>query len=336
MLVPDHRQVHRGRHALRPGRIPWAGWKDIAYRVVREVLRDNLYLVAAGVAFYWVLALFPALAVVVSAYGLVSDPLQVQQQLVAMSQVLPGATVKVIGDELHTLATAPATALSLGAIISTLISLVTAMWGTMALMTALNIVYDERETRSFFRLYGLALLLTAGALLFSVFALLLVAAAPAYLQVAGNTASGLVEFMINIGRWPMLATVMIVALAALYRYGPSRRHAKWRWISTGAVLGTLLWLLASAVFSLYVSEFQTYNKTYGSLAAFVVLLMWFYITAYVILLSAEIDAEIEHQTTIDSTVGPDRPMGERGAYVADTVGKTAVKAPPEQAQQDSD
>ncbi len=334
--MPDHRQAGRGRHARRPGRIPWAGWKDIAHRVVREILRDNLYLVAAGVAFYWLLALFPALAVVVSAYGLISDPLQVQQQLVAMSQVLPGATVQVIGDELRTLATAPATALSLGAVIGTLISLITAMWGTMALMTALNIVYDERETRSFFRLYGLALLLTAGALLFSVFALLLVAAAPAYLQVAGNAVSHLVQFMINIGRWPILATVMIAALAVLYRYGPSRRHAKWRWISVGAVLGTLLWLLASAAFSLYVSEFQTYNKTYGSLAAFVVLLMWFYITAYVILLSAEIDAEIEHQTTVDSTVGPDRPMGERGAFVADTVGKAAGKTSSEATERHPD
>ncbi len=334
--MPDHRHADRGRHARRPAKIPWAGWKDIAYRVVGEVLRDNLYLVAAGVAFYWLLALFPALAVVVSAYGLVSDPLQVQQQLVAMSQVLPGATVQVIGDELHALATAPATALGLGAIIGTVISLVTAMWGTMALMTALNIVYDERETRSFFMLYGLALLLTAGALLFSVFALLLVAAAPAYLQVAGNTVSRLVQFMINIGRWPMLAAVMIAALAALYRYGPSRRHAKWRWISVGAVLGTLLWLLASAAFSLYVSEFQTYNKTYGSLAAFVVLLMWFYITAYVILLSAEIDAEIEHQTTVDSTVGPDRPMGERGAFVADTVGKAAGKTSSEATERHPD
>ncbi|HKK14449.1 MAG TPA: YihY/virulence factor BrkB family protein [Gammaproteobacteria bacterium] len=315
-----------GRGANGPAQIPAPGWRDVALRVLREMSRDNLFLVAAGVAYYWLLAVFPALALLLSVYGLASDPHQVARQLTTLSAILPGTMITIVGGQMEKLAGAPGPALGIGVVVGALVALVSAMWGTAALMTALNIVYDESERRSLVRLYGVALALTVAALLLAVLALLLIVAAPAVLAAIPRigTAGG-VAWVVGGLRWPVLAVAMMVFLALAFRYGPSRARAKWRWISWGAVLATGLWLVASWLFSFYVSHFASFNKTYGSLGALVIFLVWFYVSAYVILLAAEVDAEVEHQTGVDTTVGPDRPMGERGAYVADTLGPGADK-----------
>jgi len=314
----------RGRAAKWPMQIPLLGWKDVGYRVWREMSRDNLYLVAAGVAYYWLLAIFPTLALLLSVYGLVSDPSEVDRQLDAMGAILPHRIVAILGGQMAALAKAPGSALGIGVVAGSLTALVSAVWGTAALMTALNIVYDETERRSTLRLYGVALALTVVALLLAVLALLLIVAAPAVVAALPRISTqAIMPVFTGALRWPVLAVAMMAFFAVAFRYGPCRNKAKWRWISWGAVLGTLLWVAASWLFSVYVAHVASFNKTYGSLGALVVFLMWFYVSAYVILLGAEVDAEMEHQTGVDSTVGPDRPMGERGAHMADTLGETA-------------
>jgi len=300
------------------------GWKDVGYRVWREMSRDNLYLVAAGVAYYWLLAIFPTVALLLSVYGLVSDPSEVDRQLDAMGAILPDRIVAVLGGQMAALAKASGPALGIGVVVGSLTALLSAVWGTAALMTALNIVYDETERRSTLRLYGVALVLTVIALLLAVLALLLIVAVPAVVAALPRISTqAIMPMFTGALRWPVLAVAMMAFFALAFRYGPCRNKAKWRWISWGAVLGTLLWVAASWLFSVYVSHVASFNKTYGSLGALVVFLVWFYVSAYVILLGAEVDAEMEHQTRVDSTVGPDRPMGERGAHMADTLGESA-------------
>ena len=310
----------RGRAATRPTQIPTKGWRDILLRVKDEVSQDNVSIVSAGVAFYALLAIFPALAALVSIYGLWADPAQIQQQLATVDTILPNQAREILNNQLSKVAGQGYTALSLGVIGGVLLALWSATKGTKALMTALNIVNDEEEKRSFLKLNAVALSLTLGAILFAIIALALIVALPALL---GNL--GLQEYArlwVAGLRWPLLALAVIVALAVLYRYGPSRDEPRWRWVSWGAVAATVLWLIGSALFSFYVSHFGSYNETYGSLSAVIILLMWFYLTAFVVLLSAELNAEMEHQTVKDTTEGEPRPMGERAAYVADTVGKT--------------
>lgn len=314
----DHDAGH-GRHADRPGAIPKQGWGDILVRVKNEISADNLSMIAAGVAFYGLLAIFPALAALISIYGLIADPTQVQQQISGLDQMLPAEARNILNEQLQAIASQPQTALSVGVGISILFALWSAAKGVTSLMTALNIVYDEQETRSFFKFNGLALLLTLGAILTSVIAIALIVALPALL---GNLGLGdLTRTLLDWLRWPLLIVFFMAALAVLYRYGPDRRKPQWRWVSWGAGLATLLWIIGSALFSYYVANFGSYNETYGSVGAVVILLMWFYLSAFIILIGAELNAEMEHQTAQDSTAGPDRPLGQRGARMADTLGE---------------
>ncbi|MAM87371.1 MAG: hypothetical protein CME36_08695 [unclassified Hahellaceae] len=310
----------RGRTARSPLQIPLKGWRDILIRVVSETLKDNLGLVSAGVAFYFLLAVFPSIAAFVSIYGLIYDPADAQQQVSSMMGLLPEEARKLMLDQMQALTGGSQKALGIGAVVSILLALVSAMRGTMALMIALNIVYEERETRNFIMLRLVAFALTIASVLFIIIALALVAALPAVLQQIGF--GSWVATAFSLARWPLLALLFIIILSTMYRLGPSREKAKWRWVTMGSVVATLLWLCGSALFSWYVSGFANYNETYGSLGAVVILLMWFYVTAYIILIGGELNSELEHQTGEDSTISPEQPMGQRGAHVADTLGKT--------------
>lgn len=314
---------NRGREATRPREIGAPGWKDVLKRVRREMKHDNLTIVAAGVAFYAFLALFPALAAVVSIYGLVADPHEAQRQLMELSRILPSGVQDITGDQLQRLASSPQSAMSWGLVLGLLLTLWSANKGMSGLVQALNIVYDEEERRGFFKLNAMTLMLTLGAVVSVVVAIALVAIAPAVLGMVGL--SGVARVAISILRWPLLAALVLFGLAVVYRFGPSRERAKWRWVSPGALVATVGWLIVSIGFSLYVANFDNYNETYGALGAVAILLMWFFLSAYVILVGAELNAEAEHQTRQDSTTGPPEAMGERGAYDADTLGESPAK-----------
>ena len=312
-------QAARGRAADTPREIPAAGWRDVLWRVKDAMSKDNLSLVAAGVAFYALLAIFPAIAALVSIYGLLADPQTVEQQLAATSQVLPEDARSIIEEQLTRVTAGASAALSLGAIVSLLLALWSANKGTQSLITALNIVYHEEEKRSFVWLTLISLGLTLGIILFLIIGLAAIAVMPALF---GNL--GLPEDIRRLAswlRWPILGIGFVIALSVFYRLAPSRDEARWRWVSWGAVLATVLWLIGSALFSWYVANFGSYNETYGSIGAVVVLMVWFWLSALIVLLGAELNAEMEHQTERDTTRGPERPMGERGAYVADTGGE---------------
>lgn len=309
----------RGRGAERPSEIPRRGWRDVLRRVWQESSRDNVDIVAAGVAFYAFIAVPPLLAAVVSIYGLVVDPARVGQQLEQLSQVLPEQARQVVGDQLKQVASSSGAALGLSFAIALALSLWGSMKATKALMTACNVAYDEEERRGVVRFNGVALLLTLGTILFLGVSLLLVAVAPAVVGLVGL--GGATRAAIEVARWAALAILVLGSLALLYRFAPSRRGPRWRWVTWGSAAATAMWLAASALFSVYVSNFGSYDETYGSLGAIVVLLFWLWITAYVIMLGAELNAELEHQTARDTTHGPARPMGDRGAYVADTLGQ---------------
>lgn len=310
----------RGREASRPGEIPSRGWLDIAKRVKRQIKEDKLSIIAAGVAFYGLLAVFPGLVALVGIYGLLADPAQIERQMSAVSAMLPPQAAEVLVTQLHDLASTDRTALGFGAIAGLLLALWSASAAVRTLMEALNVVYDEEESRGFIRFYGTALLLTLAGIVGVILAIGLVVALPAVLGLAGL--SSVVDILVRIVRWPVLALLAIVGFAVLYRYGPSSREPRWRWVSWGAIVAVALWIVGSALFSLYVTRFGNYNETYGAAGAVVILLMWFLLSSYAILIGAEINAATERQTRKDTTAGGDKPMGRRGAYVADTVGES--------------
>ncbi|MFA7094958.1 MAG: YihY/virulence factor BrkB family protein [Gammaproteobacteria bacterium] len=312
-------EIERGRLAERPQEIPARGWRDIALRAKDKVSATNLSLAAAGVAFYGLLSIFPALAAGVSIYGLVADPVSIEQQISTLSGVLPKEALGIITGQLHRIAATSSNALSVGLVISVLFALWSASSGVKALMTALNVTYDEPEKRGFLRLNATALLLTLGAIVFAVLSLGLVVALPALLGSLGL--GDVARIAVSVLRWPLLAGAVMIGLAVLYRYAPSRDEPRWSWVSPGAILATVLWIIVSGLFSFYVSNFGNYNETYGSIGAVVILLMWLYLTAFIVLVSAALNAEMEHQTEADTTEGAPRPMGARSARMADTLGK---------------
>ena len=305
----------RGRQAQRPRQIPPKGWKDIARRTAKEVKQDQVPLLAAGVAFYALLSLFPAIIAAVSIYGLVADPETVRGQLDRLTQLLSPDTASILGQQIRQVTAGAGGALGLATVLGILTALWSASSGMKALITGVNMAYDETETRKFVKLRGLALLLTLGAMVLMGVALVLIVAFPA-LTSDWPTA---LRWTASILRWLLLAALLIVGLAVLYRYAPDRDEPRWSWVSWGSGIATVLWVLASIGFSFYVSLFGNYNKTYGALAGIIILLFWLYLSAFVVLLGAELNAEMELQTARDTTAGPERPMGERDAHAADHV-----------------
>ena len=307
----------RGRSATSPRQMPLRGWIDVAKRVKAEARQDNLTLVSAGIAFYALLSLAPALAAMVSIYGLVSDPADVARQINDLSSTMPAEARQILEDQLTAVAGASGASLSFGVVFGILV----AFWGASSamnqLLVALSLVYDEEETRGPVKLRGMAIGLTVGAIVFLVAVVGLIAVIPAWL--ASSPVGDASATAMQVLRWPLLLVLMLAALAFLYQIGPDRDRPRFRWVSPGAIAATVLWLLASAAFSFYAGHFGSYNETYGAMGAIVVLMLWLLITSLCVLIGAEVNAELEHQTTADSTVGPSRPMGRRGAEVADTV-----------------
>jgi membrane protein len=308
-----------GRSAERPSEIPRRGWWDILKRVAGGISEKNLSLAAAGSAYYAFLAIPSALTALIALYGLAFNPTDVEGQVAAMRGVMPQQAIQLVSEQLKTLTSHSAQTLGASLIISLLVALWGSLWSTTSMMSALNMAYGEEEKRSTVRYYLTALALTTAAIAFAVVALALIAVLPA--------AIGMLPFgefdkwVAIIVRWPLLIVLVLFALAFLYRYAPSREEPKWRWVSWGAVTAALLWIVGSVLFSVYVADFATYNKTYGSLGAVVVLLVWLYVSSYAVLFGAELNAEIEHQTARDSTTGSEKPMGRRGAQMADTLGR---------------
>lgn len=315
----DHFEEGRGREAPSLWKIPKAGWLDVLVRVKGNFKKDNLAIVGAGVAFYAFLAFVPALAAVIALYAFVADPAQAQEHVRMLSTVLPAQVIPLLEQQVGRMASNEQGA-GWGALIAVLFALWGSARGIKGLMKGLNVAYHEGEERNLFKLNLVALGLTFAAIITSILLFALVAILPGVLRFLGLGAVG--EFLIQAARWLVLPILFMALLTAVYRYGPDRRDARLRWLSPGAVLSTFLWVVASIGFSLYVSNFGNYDATYGALGAVVVFMLWLFLSAFVILLGAEVNSELERQTRLDSTVGEARPMGERGAYSADTLGKS--------------
>ena len=300
-----------------PGDIPKGGWLQIVKRAWGESKKDQVPLLAAGVAFFSFLSLFPAMIAAVMVYGLVADPKTVAEQTEAITDAMPDDAASLVTGQLETIASSPQQGLGFGLVVALALALWSAAGGVGNVLTAINIAYDEEETRGFVKRKALALGLTFGAILFVAAAIGLVAVAPVLLQAV--VPSGASYWLLQIARWVLLVVIVSVVLAVLYRVAPDRDAPQFQWVSVGAVVATVIWLIASFGFSLYVNNFGSYGKTYGALAGVVVLLLWLWITNFVVLLGAEINSESEKQTVKDTTVGEPRPMGERDAVKADVA-----------------
>jgi membrane protein len=308
----------RGRLANAPSEIPASGWKDIFLRVYRNISEHRVVALAAGITFYCLLAIFPALAALVAIYGLFFDPATITSHLDKMSGLLPGGAIDIARDQLTRVASKGRQTLGLTFVFGLAVSLWSANAAMKSLFDTLNIVYGEREKRGFIKLNVISLLFTMAGILFVLLAIGTVIILPVALNYVGL--SDVADLLLRIGRWPALFVVVSLALAFIYRYSPSRETPRWRWITWGSALAAALWLAASALFSWYATNFGKFNETYGSLGAVIGFMTWLWISAIVILVGAELDAEMEHQTARDTTTGAAKPIGTRGARMADTLG----------------
>lgn len=307
----------RGRAAEHPHHIPLLGWKDILWRTYREMGRDQLPVVAAGITYYVLLAIFPAIGAFVSLYGLFADVSTVQKQLQSMSLVIPASVLQVIGEQMMRLAGAHGAKLSAAFVVSVLLSIWSANAGMKALFNGLNATYDEVEKRDFVRRTALTYWATFTTLLFLTSVTLVLVAIPPALKAMGLERLDIYWIPL---RWLLVFLITVAAFALAYRYGPSRAKAKWRWVTWGAVFGALAWLLGSLGFSAYINHIRHLDATYGPLGTVMAFMVWVWFSTMALLLGGELNAEIEHQTAVDSTTGEPKPMGERGAAMADTVG----------------
>ncbi len=317
--VSDQSQVARGRTAEAPSEIPAKGWMDIAWRVLEGFQSDRVMLVAAGVTFYALLALFPATAAVVSLYGLFTDATTITNHLGLLSGFLPVGAVEVIGDQVKLLTAQGQGTLGFAFVGTLALSLWGANAATKAIFDALNIIYKEQEKRSFIQLTLRSLVFTLGGMVLVLIAIASVFIVPVALKVIGLS-DGSTASLLSQLRWPVLFTAILFALACLYRFGPSRAHPQWRWVTWGSAIAAGIWIVGSLLLSWYVANFGSYNATYGSLGAIIGLLVWMWLSTIILLAGAEINAETEHQTARDSTEGRGKPIGTRGARMADEVG----------------
>lgn len=305
----------RGRAADAPTEIPASGWKDVALRVKDEFAADHVTLAASGVAFNAFLALVPLLVAAVSIYGLVADPSNVTKLVERLGSSVPQQLSELIEQQLTSVVESSSGALGIGVLVGVLAAMWSASSGMSHLMEAINIAYDEDvDDRPFWKKRGIAIALTLLVIVF-----LAVVSTIFGFAVSGG---GLVGILLLVAAAVVSALLLIGLLAVIYRYATDRDEPEWSWVSVGAIIAVVGWLIASAAFSFYVSRFGSYNETYGSLGAIVVVLLWMYITALVVLLGAEINAELEHQTAQDTTDGGDRPLGDRDAEMADSVGRS--------------
>jgi len=308
-----------GRTADSPAEMPAQGWKDILWRTYQQINEDRLLAISAGVVFYALLALFPGITALVSSYALFADASTVNDHLAMLSGILPSGTFSVIQDQVGRVLAKGEVKLGTAFLFSFALALWSANGGTKAILDALNVVYGEKEKRGFFKLNAISLAFTLGGLAVILVAIGLVVATPIILATFGL--GSLTEILLKYARWPALAALVLLGLALLYRYGPSRRTPKWKWISVGSAFATVTWLIGSGLLSYYLSNYGNYDATYGSLGAAIGLMVWMWMSTIVILFGAELNSEIEHQTAKDTTEGSDKPIGARGAKMADSVGK---------------
>jgi membrane protein len=308
----------RGRGAMSPTEIPVKGWKDILRRVYANIGEHRIFALAAGMTYYSILAIFPALAALVAVYGLFSDPGSIALHLDQATGFMPGGAIDVAREQLGRVASKGNQTLGLTFVVGLAVSLWSANAAMKSLFDTLNIVYGEREKRGFVKLNAISIGFTFAAILFVLLALGTIVIIPVILQYL--LLSDAADLLVRIARWPAMFVVLALALACVYRFGPSRQAPQWRWITWGSAAATTIWLIASALFSWYAANFGNFNETYGSLGAAVGFMTWLWISAIVVLLGAELDAEMEHQTTHDTTTGASKPLGARGARMADTIG----------------
>ena len=308
----------RGRHATHPLQIPWRGWCDILWRTYREMNSDRLLSIAGGVSFFVLLAIFPAVTALVSAYGLFFNTSTITDNLSLLNDVVPDNVLSIVHEQASRIASNSGRALSIGFVVGVVASLWSAMSGVKAIIDALNVIYEQKEGRNVLKLNVVALVFTLAGFAAFLLAIAAIVVLPLILSPIGL--GSMTETLTRIARWPVLLVVLLIGLAVLYRYGPDRRAARWQWVSVGSVFAAVTWIAASFLFSWYLVSFANYNATYGSLGAVVGLMIWLWISTILVLLGAELNAEIEHQTARDSTVGDEKPLGVRGAVMADTVG----------------
>lgn len=314
-----HTELNRGRDAKKPTEIPASGWKDTLKRVQVGLEHDHISMISAGMAYYALFALVPALTSIVLIYAWISDPSEISQHIATASNFIPLELQNILNQQLGTLASQASSDLGMGAIFSLLLALWGASKVSNAIIEAMNIIYEEEDKRSYIKKYLLSLGMTLLAIVLTILAMGVIVLIPTLTNFLNF--GTLIETGVTIVSWIILLGIFSFFLSFAYRFGPCRKKAKWKWVNAGAIIGSVLWAIVSALFSWYAKEFGNFNKTYGSLGAMIVLMMWFYLSSYVILLGGEINAELEHQTKRDSTVGKEKPMGERGAFMADTVGK---------------
>lgn len=308
----------RGNAADTPTEIPARGWMDVAWRVYGSIQKDRVMLVAAGVTYYALLALFPATAALVSLYGLFADASNINGHLSMLSGFLPEGALQFIGDQVKRIVDQGQRTLSLTFLGTLALSLWSANAATKAVFDALNIIYGEREKRSFVAFTLQALAFTAGGIMLALLALAGIVAVPVALNllgIPGQSGAALLTLL----RWPVLFLVILGGLACLYRWGPSRTKPEWRWVTWGSGLAAAVWLVGSLLLSWYVANFGNYNATYGSLGGVIAFMIWLWLSTMVVLVGGEINAELEHQTARDTTEGVVKPMGVRGARMADEV-----------------
>ncbi|MGR3757187.1 MAG: YihY/virulence factor BrkB family protein [Tranquillimonas sp.] len=306
-----------GRHADAPQEIPRAGWIEILKRVGSEISADHVSVVSAGTAFFGLLALFPAVTALISIAGLIFDPATIQNQIASMTAMLPQNASEIIVGQAQKVAGSGQTGIGLAAIFGILLALYGASAGMRTLMEGMNIAYDETESRGTIKLYIVSLILTVVLTVGLLLALGVSLALPAI--VAALRLPSWIETLMQWLSWPILFVFAIFGLNVIYRWGPSREDARWRWISPGAVLATVIWLIGTGLFTIYATNFGSYNQTYGALGGVIILLTWLWLSAFIVLLGAEFNSEMEHQTAKDTTTGPAEPMGDRGAVKADST-----------------
>ena len=311
----------RGRNADAPTEIPAKGWKDILIRVKKEISQDNVSMLAASMAYYALLASVPALTSFVLLYAWFSDPADINRNIAEIARFIPEDVEKIIREQLTALSSKAPTTLGLSAIATFLFSLWSASKGSTSVIESMNIIYGEKESRSFIKRSSLALMLTGLGTVLCLVAVVVVVGLPA---ITGMFHFGtLFEALSNGLGWVLLLGIFSLFLSSVYRFGPNRQKPKWKWVSAGSVIASVLWALTSLLFTWYAANFGNFNKTYGSLGAVVVMMTWFYLSSYIILLGGEINSELEHQTKKDTTTGVPAPMGARGARMADTLGETS-------------
>ena len=311
-------QHGRGRLSGNPWQIPWQGWKDILWRTYVRTSEDRLLAIAAGVVFFGLLAVFPAITALVSSYGLFANPSTIGANLQSLALMLPENSFQIVQDQIARVLAKGNTTLGATFLFGLGLAIWSANAGVKAVIDALNVVNDEREKRSFIRLNLLSLAFTTGGIAALLLMVSAVVAVPLALDHVGLAPES--RLIVSLARWPLMLVILLAALGILYRFGPSRRAARWKWLGVGTLAAALLWIAGSSLLSWYLSNFGNYDATYGGLGAAIGLMMWMWMSAIIVLCGAELNSEIEHQTARDTTIGRPRPLGGRGAVMADTVG----------------